>query len=32
MAFSVNRRTMDSDREFDNLKNKLLDLHKEPAP
>lgn len=32
MAFSVNRRTMDSDREFDNLKIKLLDLHKEPAP
>jgi cytochrome c biogenesis protein len=32
MAFSVNRRTMDSDREFDNLKTKLLDLHKEPAP
>ncbi|MCU4119657.1 cytochrome c biogenesis protein ResB [Variovorax sp. N23] len=32
MAFSVNRRTMDSDREFDNLKNKLLALEKEPAP
>lgn len=32
MAFSVNRRTMDGDREFDNLKDKLLDLQKEPAP
>ncbi|MGJ7489160.1 cytochrome c biogenesis protein ResB [Variovorax sp. ZT4R33] len=32
MAFSVNRRTMDSDREFDNLKDKLLDLQKDPAP
>jgi len=32
MAFSVNRRTIDSDREFDNLKDKLLALQKEPAP
>jgi cytochrome c biogenesis protein len=26
MAFSVNRRTIDSDREFGNLKDKLLSL------
>jgi cytochrome c biogenesis protein len=32
MAFSVNRRTIDSDREFDNLKDKLLALKKDPAP
>jgi cytochrome c biogenesis protein len=31
MAFSVNRKTMDSDREFDNLKHKLLALEKDPA-
>ena len=29
MAFSVNRPTMDSDREFDNLKDKLLALGKD---
>ena len=32
MAFSVNRRTIDSDREFDNLKDKLLALQKDSAP
>ena len=32
MAFSVNRRTIDTDREFDNLRDKLLALKKEPAP
>ena len=31
MAFSVNRPTMDSDREFDNLKDKLLALGKAPG-
>lgn len=29
MAFSVNRKTMDSDREFEHLKHKLLALKKE---
>jgi len=29
MAFSVNRKTMDSDREFEHLKHKLLALQKE---
>lgn len=29
MAFSVNRKTIDSDREFENLKHKLLALDKE---
>jgi cytochrome c biogenesis protein len=28
MAFSVNRKTMDSDREFEHLKRKLLALNK----
>jgi len=28
MAFSVNRKTMDSDREFEHLKHKLLALNK----
>ncbi|CKU89912.1 Uncharacterised protein [Mycobacterium tuberculosis] len=28
MAFSVNRKTMDSDREFEHLKHKLLALKK----
>ncbi|MGI4778771.1 MAG: cytochrome c biogenesis protein ResB [Janthinobacterium lividum] len=32
MAFSVNRPTMDSDREFDNLKDKLLALGKDRGP
>ncbi|UST54765.1 cytochrome c biogenesis protein ResB [Comamonadaceae bacterium OTU4NAUVB1] len=35
MALSANRRTIDSDREFDNLKTKLLGLQalpKEPMP
>ncbi|MBU1358103.1 MAG: cytochrome c biogenesis protein ResB [Gammaproteobacteria bacterium] len=32
MAFSVNRKTIDSDREFEHLKHKLLDLRKETAP
>jgi cytochrome c biogenesis protein len=35
MALSANRRTLDSDREFDHLKTKLLGLQaspKEPAP
>ncbi|MEO5736282.1 MAG: cytochrome c biogenesis protein ResB [Variovorax sp.] len=31
MAFSVNRKTMDSDREFEHLKDKLLATHKDPA-
>ncbi|RZL68552.1 MAG: cytochrome c biogenesis protein ResB [Variovorax sp.] len=31
MAFSVNRKTIDSDREFEHLKHKLLALHKDPA-
>jgi cytochrome c biogenesis protein len=29
MAFSVNRKTIDSDREFEHLKYKLLALNKE---
>jgi cytochrome c biogenesis protein len=29
MAFSVNRKTMDSDREFEHLKHKLLALKNE---
>lgn len=32
MAFSVNRKTIDSDREFENLKHKLLALQKDTAP
>ncbi len=32
MAFSVNRPTMDSDREFDNLKDKLLALGRDRGP
>ncbi|MBU1442775.1 MAG: cytochrome c biogenesis protein ResB [Gammaproteobacteria bacterium] len=32
MAFSVNRKTIDSDREFEHLKHKLLDLRKETPP
>ncbi|SEA94217.1 cytochrome c biogenesis protein ResB [Variovorax sp. YR216] len=32
MAFSVNRKTMDSDREFEHLKDKLLALRKDTAP
>jgi cytochrome c biogenesis protein len=28
MAFSVNRKTIDSDREFEHLKRKLLALNK----
>ncbi|MES2533969.1 MAG: cytochrome c biogenesis protein ResB, partial [Pseudomonadota bacterium] len=32
MAFSVNRRTIDSDREFGNLKNKLLALTNNTKP
>ena len=31
MAFSVNRKTIDSDREFEHLKHKLLVLDKEPT-
>ncbi len=31
MAFSVNRKTIDSDREFEHLKHKLLALNKDPA-
>ncbi|RZI96264.1 MAG: cytochrome c biogenesis protein ResB [Variovorax sp.] len=31
MAFSVNRKTIDSDREFEHLKHKLLALQKDPA-
>jgi cytochrome c biogenesis protein len=31
MAFSVNRKTIDSDREFEHLKHKLLALDKEPT-
>ncbi|RYY58606.1 MAG: cytochrome c biogenesis protein ResB, partial [Comamonadaceae bacterium] len=31
MAFSVNRKTIDSDREFEHLKHKLLALPKDPA-
>jgi cytochrome c biogenesis protein len=31
MAFSVNRKTMDGDREFEHLKDKLLALGKDPA-
>ncbi|MBT2325371.1 cytochrome c biogenesis protein ResB [Variovorax paradoxus] len=29
MAFSVNRKTIDSDREFEHLKHKLLDIKKD---
>jgi len=32
MAFSVNRKTIDSDREFEHLKDKLLAIRKDPAP
>ncbi|HYP72425.1 MAG TPA: cytochrome c biogenesis protein ResB, partial [Variovorax sp.] len=32
MAMSTNRRTMDSDREFEQLRSKLLAMHKESAP
>ncbi|GAC1569062.1 MAG: hypothetical protein NVS3B2_18970 [Ramlibacter sp.] len=31
MAFSVNRKTIDSDREFEHLKHKLLALKKDTA-
>ncbi len=31
MAFSVNRKTIDSDREFEHLKHRLLALNKDPA-
>ncbi|WP_431275370.1 cytochrome c biogenesis protein ResB [Variovorax ureilyticus] len=31
MAFSVNRKTMDSDREFEHLKDKLLAIRKDTA-
>ena len=31
LAFSVNRRTIDTDREFDNLRDKLLAIKKETA-
>jgi len=31
MAFSVNRKTIDSDREFENLKNKLLAIRRDSA-
>jgi cytochrome c biogenesis protein len=32
MAFSVNRKTIDSNREFDNLRHKLLAIQEDPAP
>lgn len=32
MAMSVNRKTLDNDREFEQLKSKLLAVHKESAP
>ncbi len=32
MAMSVNRKTMDSDREFEQLQRKLLGIHKEQSP
>jgi cytochrome c biogenesis protein len=32
MAFSVNRKTIDSDREFERLKDRLLALRKDSAP
>ena len=32
MAMSVNRKTLDSDREFEQLQRKLLGIHKESAP
>jgi cytochrome c biogenesis protein len=32
MAFSVNRKTIDSDREFERLKDKLLAIRKDTAP
>jgi cytochrome c biogenesis protein len=31
MAFSVNRKTIDSDREFEHLKDKLLAIRKDTA-
>jgi len=31
MAFSVNRKTIDSDREFEHLRHKLLGLDKTQA-
>jgi len=31
MAYSVNRKTLDSDREFEHLREKLLATNKEPA-
>lgn len=32
MAMSVNRKTLDNDREFEQLERKLLAIHKESAP
>lgn len=32
MAFSVNRKTIDSDREFERLKDRLLAIRKDTAP
>jgi cytochrome c biogenesis protein len=32
MALSVNRKTLDSDREFAHLQRRLLATHKDPAP
>ena len=32
MAMSVNRKTLDSDREFEQLQSKLLAIHKEQSP
>ncbi|SFM18957.1 cytochrome c biogenesis protein ResB [Variovorax sp. OV329] len=32
MAMSTNRKTLDSDREFEQLERKLLAIHKEQAP
>lgn len=32
MAYSVNRKTIDSDREFENLKDKLLSIRKDTPP
>jgi cytochrome c biogenesis protein len=31
LAFSVNRKTIDSDREFEHLRHKLLATRKDPA-
>jgi cytochrome c biogenesis protein len=31
MAFSVNRKTIDSDREFEHLKDRLLAIRKDTA-